>query len=306
VFTAVYTGVFRERLRFPMAWVLLPASVLVVWVANVARLTALILLGSGLSPDLGVRGFHSLAGVALFCVTALGVVSVSQRWRWIAREAPDPAPTAAADTRAAPYLLPLIVLVATGLVTTAFPIPLDQLHPARFVATAAVLAYFWRDYPLGGSPRWVAIAGGVLAWVLFEWGRLVPSDPARDATLFADWSALPVFWAWLLLLSRIAGTVVLAPLVEELAFRGYLTRRLSVRDGRLPPLGAFTWTGFVGSTVVFGLLHSEWLGALLAGAVYALVLYRTRRLIDPLVAHAVTNGIVVAYALSSGRYSSWL
>ena len=306
VFTAAYIAVFRERMRFPVAWLLIPVAALVAWVCNVLRLTALIFLGSRVSVDLAITGFHSLAGVSLFCMTALGIVSVSQRCKWISTDASETAPAEGTESAAAPYLLPLIVLVATGLVTTAFPDPLDQLHPARFLATGAVLVFFWREFPLGGRPSSLAVAGGVLAWALFEACRLVPGDPQRDAALSSDWSELPVVWAWILLASRVTGTVVLAPLVEELAFRGYLTRRLAARDGRLPELGAFTWTGFLGSTIVFGLLHSEWLGALFAGAVYALVLYRTRRLIDPIVAHVVTNGIVVVHALASGRYSSWV
>src|SRR5437773_1568880 len=82
--------------------------------------------------------------------------------------------------------------------------------------------------------------------------------------------------------------IVAAPVAEELAFRGYLTRRLIAADFRSVPLGRFSWLSFVVSSVLFGLMHDRLLAGTLAGMLYALALYRRGELCDPVLAHATT------------------
>jgi CAAX prenyl protease-like protein len=94
-------------------------------------------------------------------------------------------------------------------------------------------------------------------------------------------------------LCRAIGFVVITPLAEELAFRGYLMRRLISSDYESVPPGRFTWLSFLGSSVLFGLMHGEWLAGILAGMAYGLVVVRTGRVRDAVVAHAVTNGLLL-------------
>ena len=74
------------------------------------------------------------------------------------------------------------------------------------------------------------------------------------------------------------GSVVTVPLAEELAFRGYLTRRLMATEFQEIPLGRFTWFSFLISSALFGALHGRWLAGILAGMLYALALYRRKDL----------------------------
>ena len=98
----------------------------------------------------------------------------------------------------------------------------------------------------------------------------------------------------------------MTPLVEELAFRGYLTRRLMATDFQMVPIGKFSWPSFLISSLLFGFLHERWMAGTLAGLLYALALYRRRELSDTVLAHAVTNGLIVAYALTSSDWSLWV
>jgi CAAX prenyl protease-like protein len=92
--------------------------------------------------------------------------------------------------------------------------------------------------------------------------------------------------------------------VEELAFRGYLTSRI-IGDKGLK-VGQFTWFSFLLSSLLFGLFHqSHWLAASVAGMAYALVLYRRRQLMDAVLAHATTNAMIASYVLITGRWSVW-
>jgi CAAX prenyl protease-like protein len=98
---------------------------------------------------------------------------------------------------------------------------------------------------------------------------------------------------------------VTVPLAEELAFRGYLTRRLIAPDFECVPLGRFTWASFLVSSALFGALHGRWLAGTLAGMLYALALYRRRNLADPVLAHALTNALLAVHVLATGAWSLW-
>jgi CAAX prenyl protease-like protein len=98
------------------------------------------------------------------------------------------------------------------------------------------------------------------------------------------------------------GSVVTVPLAEELAFRGYLTRRLIAADFEDVPLGRFTWLSLLVSLALFGALHGRWLAGTLAGMLYAIALYRRGELADAVVAHATTNGLLTAYVLATGSW----
>jgi CAAX prenyl protease-like protein len=111
--------------------------------------------------------------------------------------------------------------------------------------------------------------------------------------------------ATLWLAVRIFGAVVTVPIAEELAFRGYLGRRLVDADFERVPFRTFTWLAFLGSSVLFGVMHGRWLAGTIAGMAYALVLYRRGELGDAISAHAITNALIAAYVLTTGAWTLW-
>ena len=118
-------------------------------------------------------------------------------------------------------------------------------------------------------------------------------------------ASAPAGWSFFWMVFRVVGSVVTVPLAEELAFRGYLPRRLQAADFETVPLGRFSWLSFLLSSMLFGLLHGRWLAGTLAGMFYALALYRRRDLSEPVLAHAVTNALIAAYVLLTGTWSLW-
>ncbi|MGH7172707.1 MAG: archaeosortase/exosortase family protein, partial [Gemmataceae bacterium] len=74
VFLITYLWVCRDSLRFPRALLLLPLGVLVMYLANVGRIAALVAVGTYLSPEVALGGFHSQAGWLIFTGVVLGVV----------------------------------------------------------------------------------------------------------------------------------------------------------------------------------------------------------------------------------------
>jgi CAAX prenyl protease-like protein len=138
------------------------------------------------------------------------------------------------------------------------------------------------------------------------WMALEPAPDAEKQAAFAETlHALSPAMLGLWLTARVIGSVVTVPIAEELAFRGYLNRRLVDAEFERVPLRTFTWTAFVVSSVLFGVMHGRWLAGTLAGMCYALLLYRRGELGDAISAHAITNALIAIYVLATGHWLLW-
>jgi len=72
------------------------------------------------------------------------------------------------------------------------------------------------------------------------------------------------------------------------------------------PLGRFSWPALLLSSLLFGALHGRlWLAGTVAGIAFALAVYRRGALSDAVQAHATTNGLLMVYAIATGRWSVW-
>ncbi len=297
-FLSAYLWVFRADLRFPQALGLLPVGAGLSWLANAVRIAALVAIGAWGLPEVALGGFHSQAGWLAFLGLGLGLVAVSRRLPYLRRSRP----AACGPNPVAPYLVPLLALLTAAMITRAISGGFDGLYPLRVLATAGALWAFRRTYAgwdWGWS--WPAVALGAAAFGL--WLALEPGRAAGG--LEAGLAGLPGGWAVAWLLFRVFGSVVTVPLAEELAFRGYLSRRLIAADFERVPVGALTWFSFVVSSAAFGALHHRWLAGTAAGMLYALALSRRGRLADAVLAHATTNALVAAYVLATGDWSLW-
>ena len=59
------------------------------------------------------------------------------------------------------------------------------------------------------------------------------------------------------------------------------------------------------STFVFMLAHTLWLAAIIAGLAYAWLYVRTGKLWVPIIAHAVTNGMLGVWVVTTGKWAFW-
>jgi exosortase E/protease (VPEID-CTERM system) len=303
VFVGAYLWFDRRHLRFPRSLLLLPIAAAAMWLANALRIAALVAVGEWISPRVALRGFHTQAGWLAVNAVALGLVAAARRARFVragpAAAGGDPPPTAA-------YLAPLLALVAAAMLTGALCDGFDRLYPARVLAALAALAHYRRAYTgLRMSWSWAAVAqGAVVAALWVGTGSLGPGVAAGGGTP-SSWAELPRAWAAAWLIGRVVGSVAVAPLAEELAFRGYLVRRLIAADFQAVPPGRLTWASWLISSLLFGALHGRWLAGTAAGAMYALAPRRRGELGDAVLAHGTTNGLLTAYALATGDWSSW-
>ena len=303
VMLGFYLFYFRKSLRFPNALLLLPIGIVLIWIANSIRIAALIAVGTWISPEIAEGGFHSAAGWLLFCMITLGLVAVSRQSGWFALDASQR--KGSFRTPEGAFLLPLLFLIATSLVTGLFSTDFDYLYPLR-VLTPLIPLWLFRSYyaDLRWSWAWTPIILGLVVFVL--WVALEPAPTPEAVAVVPDAlrempAAAAVFW----LIARVLGSSIVVPIAEELAFRGYLLRRLINADFTAVSPKHFTLASFLISSVAFGALHGRWLAGVLAGMIYALAQYRRGEISDAIVAHAVTNGLLAAYVLIFGHWAFW-
>lgn len=316
-FLVVYLVMFRDRVKFPRALILFPIGILASWCLNVVRISALILIGAYISPDLAINGFHSHAGWLMFTLLSVGLATAAHSVGWLradmvetSQAAPQTTPTTTmmtpeqAPSSAKPpffadpivaQILPFAIFMASALLASTFLQTPTVVYPLRALAMIVVLALVWRPLlAMDWRIHWTAPAAGLaigLAWI-----ATAPGPGEADLVLQAALGdlAAPAFALWIA--ARIVGTTLLVPLIEELFFRGYLLDRLNL-GGRLGLIAAV-----VVSTGLFAVLHDRWVAGVLAGLIFALMALRRGRLSDAIVAHAVANGAIALHAVMAGDW----
>ena len=183
VLMGAFLLISRRTLRLPRALWLLPLGCLLAYLANAGRIAALILLGTHVSEEIALGGFHSRAGVLLFLAVGFGLIGLSLRSSWFS--AADRQGEADVDSTASEaYLCPLMALVGITLVTGAFSSGFDPLYPLGLIVTCGLLwryRKYYDDLCWTFAPRAVAIGVTVFAlWTALEpWksGQTPPTAP---------------------------------------------------------------------------------------------------------------------------------
>jgi uncharacterized protein len=189
------------------------------------------------------------------------------------------------------------------------PVLLVLVITAQALGLAGALAYLaarrrlsWR---LLGARRpavrhvWIGLAvgvGGFLGVNLLIAGLLQvfgPVDPPEQQ-LLSDVTA-----GGIMTVLAVIAAVLMAPLVEEVVFRGVLFQGLKRRLG--------LWPAALVSSLLFAVVHVEVQqpiyssGFVLLGILFAWSMHRFGSLVVPLVAHAAFNGVSVTLTLLGAR-----
>lgn len=300
VFSLIFMGLFRADLRFPHALLILPLALLASWLLNALRIAVLLQIGISGHPDLAVGGFHSHAGWLMFTMLSLCIVLVAHAvpfWR-AARETtktPTQVPPFLQDPAVA-QILPFAVFMGTALLLSTFTADPGLWYPLRAAVMALVLGLVWRHIralPWRLDP--VALVAGLAIAALW-----IVAAPEAAADAPAPFAALGGFAAMIWIATRVIGTSLLVPVIEELFFRGYLMDRLA-------PSGAPVWRAVLAIAVtsgLFALLHDRWIEAAIAGVIFALLTLRSRNLTDAIIAHALANALIAVWAMATGNWAA--
>lgn len=185
------------------------------------------------------------------------------------------------------------------------------LYGLNLVLVGGLLALWWREYgelssqnlPTLVDAAW-AVGAGLLVFVLWisltaPWMQIgEPSAGFRgiDAQGRLDWPLIAVRWL---------GASLLVPVMEELFWRSFLMRWIDRPQFEAVVPQQVTMKAIVLSTFVFMLAHTLWLAAIVAGLAYAWLFVRTGKLWVPVIAHAVTNGVLGVWVVLTGNWSFW-
>ena len=210
---------------------------------------------------------------------------------------------------------------------------------AAFMVLLALRGSLPPDGLFGLDPRWVygltvLIVGALLAWFWREYGELVAqtvpslSEAALavvvGVVVFGLWINLDTPWMrlgeasagfvptdaqgqlmWPLIAVRWVGASLLVPVMEELFWRSFLMRWVQSPQFESVMPQRVGLKAVVLSTFVFMLAHTLWLAAIVAGLAYAWLYVRTGKLWVPIIAHAVTNGVLGVWVVMTGRWVFW-
>ena len=194
--------------------------------------------------------------------------------------------------------------MALGTASRAITSDFEFFYPVRLIAGLLMLFRYRRKLAtIDWRWSWRGPVVGVvvfLIWILAAF-MLVPHS-AMPEKLAAMSPALRGLW----IVSRIASAVAIVPIAEELAYRGYLMRRLIKADFESVPFNSVGWPALTGAAIVFGLSHGGlWQAGIAAGLAYGLIVTRRGRLGEAVIAHATTNALLAVGVLGWNQWQLW-
>jgi exosortase E/protease (VPEID-CTERM system) len=292
-FVGTYLWICRSHFRFPQAFFLFPIAALSIWVLNAARIAALILVGS-YDANAAVKGFHSVAGWIVFNFVIIGVIWLSSHSSAFTKAQE---PSASRGNEVSGFIVPAVVLYGTSLVTSAQGFGFEL---SRSLVALSVLIALWcyrsTLYSLVWKPsRFCILAGTAIFAIVLLTSASGTVEALPLATFHESHSHQLLFFLFCL------SGVLAIPIAEELAFRGYLARKLVSSEVETVGFNQFTYLSFLGSSLAFGLAHGNWIAATLAGMAFAAVMYRRGLLSDAICAHVCCNGLLLFFGLATGK-----
>jgi exosortase E/protease (VPEID-CTERM system) len=328
IFTSFWLWFFRKEIRFPQALLLIPCALGCSWLLNIVRLCALVLIENAGGTEIATVGFHVQAGWIAFILITLLFSMATLKIPWLRKSSSvvsgvatdaqgcgidngtDAASELSEERGESPairaYMVPFLSILAASFVSKAASGYFEWLYPLRFVAAAVALWYFRPELKkLNWRFGWAAPLAGVAVFLVWIAPTLW-SHHFAISRLGPALAALPLADRWTWIAFRVAAAVVTVPVAEELAFRGYLARRLMSRDFDSIPFTGLTALSIALSSIAFGLMHGQqWLVGILAGLAYAFALRWRGRIGDAVLAHAISNLLLAVWVLGFGDWAQW-
>jgi len=192
---------------------------------------------------------------------------------------------------------------------------------ARVVTMAIAIAVFWRYYVRSFPLRidhWGLIAGlvGGVLWIGlchlgiestllqligFSADALGARDGVNPFETYPESNSRMTFLAF-----RFALLVITVPIAEELFLRGFFMRMMDAVEWEELALKDIGTTGLVAATAYGMATHpSEFIAAAIWFSLVTLLMVKTGKFWNCVVAHAVTNLMLGIYVLATGTWNLW-
>lgn len=206
--------------------------------------------------------------------------------------------------RAAPFAVFILLVMLASRIESPW------LVVCRPLLVVLMLIWFWRGYRDLAMPSAVGLAHWLLAlmvgflvfvvWIGFDQDWAVMSRTKGFAPILSDGGT---DWAWGI--ARLLGFALVVPVMEELFWRSLVLRWIDQHEFAALSPRDVSWRAFLITTALFAVEHERWFAGAVAGAAYNWLYIRTGNLWVPVVAHAVTNGVLGIWVLYTGGWEFW-
>ena len=311
----------RRHLRPARVLLLGCFALATMWALNIVRLVALIAIGDAGHPRVAMNGFHSEAGWIALIVVTLGLLLTTERISWFRRpnslgsgaNASASSETPARTLRNVPamYLLPFLAITGASVLSQAVSGGFEWLYPIRLVAPIAVLWVYRAEYrKMNFRFDVISVSAGMAVAALWIGAHhlqaIRPGSHVSAQNFAGDLAALSRVKFSLWVSCRVLAAVITVPIAEELAFRGFLARRLMTNDVEAMPYAQLSNMAIVLSAVCFGLMHGwMWGPGIASGLVFGLTAKFKNRIGAAVAAHATANLAIAAWVLLRSDYGLW-
>lgn len=211
------------------------------------------------------------------------------------------------------YILPMAIFLIITSAAAQWPAAFPLFYAAKTVLTAIALVVLWKHYtPIRWNHAWLGVIVGVVGivqWIALQlllqkhFALFRPGGESfNPLTFFQNAAARDAFIA-----VRIAGAVLVVPVMEELFWRDYLWRQIiAPNDFKLARVGEWSLSAFLIVAGAFATVHGNWWATAIVWALLigALLLY-TKSLGACIIAHAVANLLLAVYVLKTHDWSFW-
>lgn len=213
--------------------------------------------------------------------------------------------------RSLPFALYIIFLAVEGGVTNWAPsVDVRWLYPVKVGLVAVALLFFWRRYTelsplrITLSHLGLSILVGLVIWALWinlDAGWMLVGEPGKGFTPTDTNGELDP----ILITFRILGAALIVPIMEELFWRSFIQRWIHRPDFIALDPAQIGVRALLIASALFAVEHHQWFAGLIAGLAYGGLYIYTRNLWAPILAHAVTNGVLGVYVITTGRWQFW-
>lgn len=213
--------------------------------------------------------------------------------------------------RCLPFGLYILLLVLEGMLPDWVPdFDVRWLYPVKAGLVALALVVLWRHYTelkswsLSFGHVFLSLAVGLLVlvlWVNLDAGWMLMGEMGKGYNPTQENGQID----WMLVAFRIAGAALVVPIMEELFWRSFLQRWVQNPDFLALNPAQIGLKALLIASALFAIEHVQWLAGLIAGLAYGWLYIRTRNLWAPILAHAVTNGGLGIYVVTTGQWSFW-
>ncbi|MEM2956608.1 MAG: CAAX prenyl protease-related protein [Candidatus Pacearchaeota archaeon] len=165
----------------------------------------------------------------------------------------------------------------------------------KILLVGITLIYFFKSYDLkfAKGNLFLSFVLGLLIfvlWILVE--QFMPYKGEFEISAFN-------------IIVRLFGSILVAPLIEELFTRKFLLRFLINPDkwDKIEP--KFTWFSFMITVLFFGFSHNRWLAGIIVGIILNMLYIKTKRIENCIIAHSVANASLAGYIILTNSWQFW-